>query len=389
MRGRVDRQASMFVAYNIEDRIPEDHPLRQIKAWADHILQDMRRDFDAAYAKTGRPGIPPEQLLKALLLRALYSISSEARLMEALEFNLLYRWFVDLPGDAEMWAEKVFSMNRDRFMAHDLVRKFFDRVVAEAMKRDLVSHDHFTVDGTLIRSWASHKSIKPITPGNTPGNTPEHDHDDDDDAPSGGGGGGGGRDELVDWRGKARSNATHRSTTDPDARLARKGRGKEAHLCHSGHVVMENRNGLCLDIAIDRADGQAERREALRMLRRVEHRHGLCPQTLGVDTGYDDGGFLVELETGGIEPHVPIRRGAIVATDEKGEARRRARRYARTKGYRISQRVRKRVEQVFGWCKTVGGLSRTRFIGHPRIEMDARITAAAYNLLRMTRLVET
>ena len=151
MRGRVQRQASMFVAYNVEDRIPEDHPLRQIKAWADHILQDMRRDFDAAYAKTGRPGIPPEQLLKAMLLRALYSISSEARLMEALEFNLLYRWFVDLPGDAEMWAEKVFSMNRDRFMAHDLVRKFFDRVVGEAMKRDLVSHDHFTVDGTLNR----------------------------------------------------------------------------------------------------------------------------------------------------------------------------------------------------------------------------------------------
>ncbi len=382
MRGRVDRQASMFVAYNVEDRIPEDHRLRRVKAWADRILQDMRRDFDAAYAKTGRPGIPPEQLLKALLLRALFSIPSEARLMEALEFNLLYRWFVDLPPDAEIWGEKVFSMNRDRFAAHDLVRKFFDRVVTEALKRDLVSHDHFSVDGTLIRSWASQKSLKPIDPGS------ERDEHDDDDAPSGGGGGGGGRDVPVDFHGERRRNATHRSTTDPDARLARKGRGKEAHLSHSGHVVMENRSGLCLDIAIDRADGQAERREALRMLRRVERRHGLCPRTLGVDTGYDDGGFLVKVEARGIEPHVPIRRGEIVARDENADARRRARRCARTKRYRISQRVRKRVEQVFGWCKTVGGLGRTRFIGHPRIEMDARITAAAYNLLRMTRLAE-
>ena len=383
MRGRVDRQTSMFVAYNVEDRILATHPLRRVKAWADAILQDMRRDFDAAYAKTGRPGIPPEQLLKALLLRALFSIPSERRLMEALEFNLLYRWFVDLPPDAEMWGEKVFSMNRDRFMAHDLVRKFFDRVVVEAMKLDLVSHDHFTVDGTLIRSWASNKSLKPITPGI------KNDHDTDDDTPSGGGGGRGGRDVPADWRGERRGNATHRSTTDPEARLARKGRGKEAHLCHSGHVIMENRSGLCLDIAIDRADGQAERREALRMLRRVELRHGLGPETRGADTGYDDGGFLVELESRDIEPHVPIRRGAIVSDDERGAARRRSRRRARTKRYRTSQRVRKRVEQVIGWCKTVGGLARTRFIGHPLIEMDARITGAAYNLLRMAKLAET
>ena len=372
MRGHVDRQASMFVAFNIEDRIPQDHPLRRVKAWADRILQDMRRDFDAAYAKTGRPGIPPEQLLKAQLLRALYSIGSERRLMEAIEFNLLYRWFVDLPPDAETWAVKVFTMNSDRFMAHDLTRKFFDRVVVEGMKRDLVSNDHFTIDGTLIRSWASHKSIKPI----------EGDDQDDDE-------GGSGRDVPAHWRGKARSNATHRSTTDPEARLARKGAGKEAHLCHSMHVVMENRSGLCLDIAIDSADGQAERREALRMLRRLERRHGLRPKTLGVDAGYDDGGFLVELESRGIEPHVPVRRGPIVADDEKGRARWRARRRARTKCYKLSQRVRKRVEQVIGWCKTVGGQARTRYIGHPRIEMDAQMTGAAHNLLRMTRLVET
>lgn len=378
MRGRVDRQTSMFVAYNVEDHIPGDHPLRRVKRWADRILQDMRRDFDAAYAKSGRPGIPPEQLLKALLLRALFSISSERRLMEAIEFNLLYRWFVDLPPDAEAWSVKVFCMNRDRFMVHDLVRKFFDRVVSEAMERKLVSNDHFTVDGTLIRSWASHKSLKPI-----------HDDMDDDDTSGGGGGGGSGRDVPADWRGERRSNRTHRSTTDPEARLARKGHGKEAHLCHSGHVVMENRHGLCLDIAIDRADGQAERREALRMLRRLERRHGLRPRTLGADTGYDDGRFLAELESREIEPHVPIRRGAIVADDARADARRRARRRARTRRHEISQRIRKRVEQVIGWCKTVGGLARTRFIGHPLIEMDARITATAYNLLRMARLAET
>jgi transposase len=381
MRGRVNRQTAMFVAYNVEDRIPADHPLRRVKRWADRILQDMRRDFDAAYAKIGRPGIPPEQLLKALLLRALFNISSERRLMEAIEFNLLYRWFVDLPPDAPAWSVKVFCMNRDRFMAHDLVRKFFDRVVTEAMKRGLVSNDHFTVDGTLIRSWASHKSIKPVAAAR--GSDASADEPKDDDPPSGG------RDVPADWRGERRSNRTHRSTTDPEARLARKGNGREAHLCHSGHVVMENRNGLCLDIAIDRADGQAERREALRMLRRLERRHGLRPRTLGADTGYDDGGFLAELESRDIEPHVPIRRGDIVADDARAEARRRARRRANTRRHEISQRVRKRVEQVIGWCKTVGGLARTRFIGHPLIEMDARITAAAYNLLRMARLAET
>jgi len=242
MRGRVDRQASMFVAYSIEERIPEDHPLRRVKAWADAVLADMRRDFDAAYSNTGRPGIPPEQILKALLLRALYAIPSERRLMEAIEYNLLYRWFIDLPPDQPAWTAKVFCMNRDRFLAHDLARKFFDRVIVEAMRRDLVSHDHFSVDGTLIRSWASHKSVKQIE---------EIERDSNKDNGDGNGNGnsnsnstGGGRDVSVDWHGERRSNATHRSTTDPDARLARKGRGKESHLCHSGHVLMENRSGL-------------------------------------------------------------------------------------------------------------------------------------------------
>ena len=368
MRGYVDRQASMFVACNIEDRIPEEHPLRKVKAWADAVLRSMRRDFARAYSEVGRPGIPPEQLLKALLLQAIYSIPSETRLMEAIEFNLLYRWFVDLPPDEAAWTREAFSMNRERFIEHNLARKFFDRVVAEAMDRRLVSNDHFTVDGTLIRSMASQKSIKPID-----------DDERDDDGPTG-------RDVPSNWHGQRRSNKTHRSTTDPEARLARKGVGKEAHLCHSVHVLMENRSGLCLDIALDEANGTAERRQALKMLDRVGGRQGLVPRTLGADTGDDAGPFLVEVEARGIEPHIPVRDGPIKARSVPGDARRRARQRMKTVKHRVSQRVRKRVEQVIGWTKTVGGLARTRFVGRNRIQMAAYVTAAAHNLIRMTRL---
>lgn len=369
MRGHMDRQTPMFVACNVEDRIPEDHPLRKVKAWADAVLRSMRRDLARAYSDRGRPGIPPEQMLKALLLRSIYSIPSERRLMEAIEFNLLYRWFIDLPADEPSWTPEVFSMNRKRFMEHNLARKFFDRVVAEAMDRKLMSNDHFTVDGTLIRSMASQKSLKP---------TNDKTHDDDDPTS--------GRDAAANWHGHRRSNATHRSTTDPQARLMKKGRGKEAHLCHSGHVLMENRNGLCLDVAVAEANGTAERDQALRMLDRVRGRFKVTPKTLGADTGYDAGDFLLDVEERAITPHVPTRSGPIKATDDAGDARWRARRRSRTKGYKISQRKRKRVEQVIGWLKTVGGLARTRFVGRDRITMDAYLTGAAHNLLRMTRL---
>jgi len=372
MRGHVDHQASMFIAGNLEERIPPEHPLRKVKAWADQVLQSMRRDFSKAYSDRGRPGIPPEQLLKALLLRSIYSIPSERRLMEAIEFNLLYRWFVDLPGDEPAWTPEAFSMNRERFMQHNLARKFFDRVIAEAMDRKLVSNDHFTVDGTLIRSWASQKSLKPMAV--------EHEDDDADGADSSS------RDASVNWHGHRRSNQTHRSTTDGEARLARKGRGKEAHLCHSAHVLMENRSGLCLDVTVAEANGTAERAQALRMLDRVARRQRLQPRTLGADTGYDAGAFLLALEYREIEPHVPIRQGSIKAADDRGDARHRARQRMRSKRYKVSQRVRKRVEQVIGWTKTVGGLARTRFIGRDRIGMDAYLTGAAHNLLRMTRL---
>jgi len=381
MRGQVDRQQLMFVALNLEERVPTDHRLRPIKRWADQVLASMRNDFEAAYSDRGRPGVPPEQLLKALLLQALYSIPSEIKLMEAIEYNLLYRWFVDLPVEQSAWTPEAFSMNRQRFIDHDLVRTFFERVVADALKNQLISEDHFTVDGTLIRSLASHKSLRPIDGRSRAARAEKREGDDDGDTPSGG------RDVLSDWHGRKRSNQTHRSTTDPEALLARKGVGKEAQLCHSGHVLMDNRHGLCLDVSIDQATGTAEREQALVMLRRVRRRHKLRPKTVGFDAGYDDGEFLDELERQDkITPHVPIRRGTIKATDAAGAARRRARQRSKSKGYAISQRIRKRVEQIIGWGKTVGRWARTRFLGQERIEMEALLTGAAYNLLRMTRL---
>ena len=370
MRGHVNRQAPMFVACNIEDRIPSSHPLRAVKAWADGVLQSMRGDFVKAYSDRGRPGIPPEQMLKALLLRAVYSIPSERRLMEAIEFNLLYRWFIDLPADEPAWTPEVFSMNRERFMKHHLARKFFDRVVSEAMDRKLTSNDHFTVDGTLVRSLASQKSIAPIG---------KEEEDDDADRPAG-------RDTSVNWRGERRSNETHRSKTDPEARLARKSLGTGAQLCHSAHVLMENRSGLCLDIAIDQANGTAERVQALRMLDRIASRQGVRPLSLGADAGYDAGPFLLELEQRHVVPHVPIRAGEIKAKDAAAAARRRARGRMNTRRHKLSQRKRKRIEQIIGWAKTVGGLARSRFLGRARIAMDAYLTAAAYNLIRMARL---
>jgi transposase len=388
MRGHVDRQQAMFVMLNLEAKVPSDHPLRPIKAWCDQVFVAMRRDFEAAYSPIGRPGIPPEQLLKALLLQALYAIPSEARLMEAIDFNLLYRWFLDLAADAEVWTPETFSMNRERFLAHDLVRTFFDRVVHEALVEGLVSEDHFTIDGTLIRSLASHKSLKPIDGRSRAARQAKqaaHKNDADDDSPDGGASSS--RDTLVNWKGQKLSNDTHRSTTDPDALLARKGRGKPAELCHSGHVLMENRTGLCVDVRVGHATGTAEREHAREMLARVRRRHKLRPKTVGVDTGYDDGEFLDELERKHpVIPHVPIRRGRIAATDAAGQARRRARRRMQTAGYQVSQRIRKRVEQIIGWGKTVGRWARTRFLGHERIEQEALMTGAAYNLLRMSRL---
>lgn len=388
MRGQVDRQQTMFVALDLEQFVAADHRLRKVKVWCWQVLRSMRGDLEAAYSHTGRPGVPPEQLLMALLLQALYGISSEIKLMEAIRYNLLFRWFLDLKVDDAVWTPECFSMNRQRFVDHDLVRKFFDEVVKVAHKEGLISTDHFTVDGTLIRSWASHKSLQPIDGRSKAARAAKREEPNGDQNGSDGTGSGGGRDRLVNWKGQKLSNTTHRSRTDPDALLARKGAGQPAQLSHSGHVLMDNRSGLCLDVSVGFADGHAEREHALEMLRRARKRHQLRPRTVGFDAGYDDGEFLDELERKlKITPHVPIRRGTIRARDAAGEARRRARRRQRTVGYRISQRVRKRVEQIIGWCKTTGRWARTRFVGHDRIESEALMSGAAYNLVRLATLV--
>jgi len=370
MRGTIDRQQPMFITFNVEERVPEDHPLRPIKKLCDVILASMSRDFNRAYGTTGRVGIPPECLIKALLLRALFSIPSEIRLCEACEFNLLYRWFIDWPLEERMWTPEVFSMNRDRFELHGLVRKFFDRVVATGLTDQLIGDDHFTVDGTLIRSLAGHKSVKPID---------EDRHDDDASGDSGG--------DLNGWssfKGGKRSNKTHRSVVDPAARLA--SRGGEAHLSHSMHLLTDSRTGMCVNVAIDVADGRAERRTALRMLDRVKRRHRIIPKVLAADAGYTSGEFLCEIESRGIMAHAAMPRVKIKGETEHHRARHRAKRRMKSRAYRTSQRMRKFIEPVIGWMKHIGGLSRTRFIGHGRIEDDAMLVAAGWNLLRMTKL---
>ena len=371
----------MFVAFNIEQRVPEDHPLRAIKRWCDTILAGMSRDFNSAYGDTGNVGIPPESLIKAQLLRALYSIPSERRLCEACEFNILYRWFIDWPLEEPMWTPETFSMNRGRFEAHDLVGTFFNRVVAEGIIEGLITDDRFVVDGTLIRSLAGHKSIQPINTEENDGN--DNDNDNDNDEHDG--------NAWSSFKGQKRTNATHRSVVDPDARLMSKG-GGGAHLSHSMHVLTDAQTDaqteLCVSVSVDTADGKAERRNALSMLDRVRARHRLTPKKLAADANYASGAFLCEVESRGITPHSALPRKKIAGDSAQHRARKRMRQRTKTSGYRESQKRRKFIEPVIGWCKLVGGLGRTRFIGHERIQNDAMLVASAWNLLRMTKLTE-
>ena len=362
MRGKPDRQQSMFIVFDLEQRVPDDHPLRPIKRWCDKALAAMSRDFDGAYGECGPESIPPESLIKCLLLRALFCIQSERRLCEACEFNLLYRWFIDWPIEKEMWTPEAFSMNRDRFELHDLVRKFFDRLVTEGIIQGLIDDDRFCVDGTLIRSMAGHKSVKPI--------------DDDADDHDGNG--------WASFKGRKRSNATHRSVVDPEARLMSK--GGEAHLSHSLHMLTDASSGMCVSLRVDTADGRAERRNALAMLDGVARRHGVRPRIVAADAGYGAGEFLCELEARGMTPHAALPKGKIAGESEQHRARKRMRRRMKTKGYRMSQKLRRMIEPVIGWCKNTGGLGRTRFIGHERIQNDGLIVAAAWNLTRMVTL---
>lgn len=369
MRGQTDGQGPLFVVLDAETLVPADHPLRAVKRATDAELARMRRAFNAAYAKVGRPSIPPEQLIKATLLQALYSIRSERQLCEQIGYNFLFRWFLDLALDAPVWNHSTFSKNRERFAEHDLMRGFFEGSVARGIAEQAASVEHFSVDGTLIEAWASMKSVR------------RKDGSDEDDT------GHGDSNRWTNWHGEKRSNETHASTTDPEARLMRKGRGQEARLSHSMHVLMENRNGLVMDIELDEANGTAERQCATRLLKRAKRRHRLRPETVGLDKGYEDGQFLHDLENSlKVKPHVATKAGPIRSTDTAAQARLKARRRQRTLGYQLSQRCRKKIEEIFGWMKTIGGLRKTRFIGRWKTQLYAYAAAAIYNLMRLTRL---
>jgi transposase len=373
MRGKPDYQSQIYYAIDIESWIPEDHALRGVKRRADEVLRSMRKELDRAYAKVGRRSIPPEMLLKALLLQALYSVRSERQLVEQIQMNLLYRWFIDLSLDAPVWNATTFTKNRERFEKHGLLRTFFDRVVKSAYVEEWASSEHFTVDGTLIESYASLKSLRRKE------STAERVSDgSDDDDPS---------NPTVNFRGERRKNKTHRSLTDPEARLARKGQGKEAKLSHGVHVLMENRNGLVVDVSVSEANGTAERTEALALVRRAKGQHGLPMKTLAGDKGYAAGAFLHELEAGeGVVPLIPLPKVPIRGQSPEAEARRRAKRRQGTKRYQVAQRIRKRVEEIPGWTKTIGGHRRSRHVGRWKIYQQTLVVHAAYNLLRLARL---
>jgi transposase len=365
----------MFYVIDLESRVRADHPLRAIKKMVDAELAGMGHLFNAAYSGTGRPSVPPERLLKALLLQALYAIRSEAQLVERLDTDLLFRWFLDMDPAMDAFDPTAFTHNRPRLEAFGIIQRFFGGVVRKAMDEGLTSDDHFSADGSLIQSYASLKSLKPIDP-KTGEFVPEKD---DDDPPKG-------RNAPADFRGQKRSNATHRSTTDPEARLYRKGDGQPALLCHSAHAITENRHGLIMAVEMDAADGHAERRASEKMLEDLERR-GVEPLTLGTDKGYDDGAYIGRLEERGIDPHVAIKDGPISLDTDEGVNRWLCRVMGRSRDGKLSQRRRKMIEEAFGWIKDFAGLKRTRLVGRWKIRMQVMMAAAAYNLVRMTRLL--
>jgi transposase len=353
MRGEDRQSGALFSYVSCEERVPQDHPLRRIRAVVDEALEMLSGEFEGLYAQTGRPSIPPEKLLRALLLQAFYTVRSERQLMEQLDYNLLFRWFVGLGMDAPVWDASVFGKNRDRLLAGDLAQKFLAMVLAQKRVKALLSSEHFSIDGTLIEAWAGHKSFKP------------KDAADDDGA--------GGRNAERDFRGERRSNDTHGSTTDPEARLYRKGNGQAAELCYMGHLLMENRNGLIVGTQLTTATGTAEREAALALL----DGRGRC--TAGMDKGYDAAAFVADLRARRVTPHIAQntsgRRSAIDG------------RTTRHPGYAISQTIRKRIEEPFGWMKTIAGLRQTKHRGVARVGWMFTLAAAAYNLVRLPKLL--
>lgn len=362
MRGSDKRSGSLFSYIDLEARVRSDHPLRRIRVFADAALEALSEDFSQLYSGMGRPSIAPEMLLRAMLLQAFYSIRSERQLMERLDFDLLFRWFVGLGLDDPAWDHSTFSKNRDRLLEGEIAAKFLAAVLAQPKVKRLLSTDHFSVDGTLIEAWASMKSFKPkVAEG------------DDPPPPTSGG-----RNAEVYFKGQRRSNETHQSTTDPEARLYRKGSGMEARLSFIGHTLMENRSGLIVDACLTAADGHAERIAALSMIEpRADRPRAI---TLGADKAYDAEDFVNELKSMNVRPHVAQntngRRSAIDG------------RTTRHPGYAMSQKIRKRIEEGFGWIKTVGGQRKTRFKGKDRVGWAFTFAAAAYNLVRLPKLVE-
>lgn len=358
MRGSDIQQAVMFSFLSPEQRVPVDHPLPAIREFADKILAGLSPVFDKMYSPVGRDSIAPEKLLRALLLQVLYTVRSERLLMEELDYNLLFRWFVGLNMDDAVWHPTVYSKNRDRLLKADVAKKFFQAVVAEATGLGLMSDEHFTVDGTLLEACASLKSFQEIDgeeqpPADDPGNP------------------------TVDFHGEKRSNQTHASTTDADALLARKGNGKEAKLSYSGHVLMENRNGLVADVEVLQANGTAERDAALVMIEAIPGDH---PVTVGGDKNYDTKDFVAEARNLNATPHVAQNIHARRSSAIDGRTTRHA-------GYAISQKKRKRVEEIFGWLKTVGGMRKLRHRGLHLVGWMFTFAAAAYNLVRMRNLL--
>jgi transposase len=359
MRGGDEISGRLFSYIDLEDRVRADHPLRAIREIANAALAALAGDFAALYSGIGRPSVPPEKLLRAMLLQAFYSVRSERQLTERIEFDLLFRWFVGIGIDDPVWDHSTFTKNRDRLLEGEIAAKFLAAVLSQPRLKRLLSSEHFSVDGTLIQAWASMKSFKPKEP---PGN---------DRA------GGGGRNAPSDFRGQKRSNATHRSTTDPDARLYRKGPGMEARLCYIGHGLMENRSGLLVDARLTLVSGHAERLAALDMIEPVAERPRAV--TLGADKSYDAADFVEELRTLNVRPHV--------AQNTSGRRSAIDQRTTRHPGYAKSQRIRKRIEEAFGWIKTVAGLRQTKLRGRAKVAWAFTFAVAAYNLVRAPALL--
>ena len=362
MRGSDDRSEGLFSYVSCEARVPESHPLRPIRAMVDEALEVLSPEFEGLYAKIGRPSIPPEKLLRALLLQAFYSVRSERQLMEQLDYNLLFRWFVGLSMDAPVWDATVFTKNRDRLLAGEIAAKFMAAVLNQARLRKLLSDEHFSVDGTLIEAWASLKSFRP--------------KDGSDEPP------GPGRNAEGNFHGQKRSNETHASTTDPQAKLYKKGDGQASRMAYMGHLLMENRHGLIVDAELTQATGKAEREAALTLIDRMSQTGKHI--TLGADKAYDVMDFVQDLRDRYVTPHIAVD-GHRTKT---GSHRKTAidRRTTRYPGYAVSLRVRKRIEEAFGWMKTVAGLRKTKHRGIDRVGWAFTLAATAYNLVRMPKL---